>query len=109
MRGAYPVADNTVASCRSPRLETLPGFPPQLSSPPLQLVAVNSGAVGGGDSGGVGSEGAGSRGDHRSEARAWTVGETGPSCVCQEAPNPRLLLSDLVAVDRHTASGSSAS
>ncbi|CAI7871462.1 unnamed protein product [Closterium sp. NIES-53] len=56
--GGDPVADDTAASCHSPRLETPPGFPPRPSSPPLQPVAVDSSAAGGGGAGGVGSEGA---------------------------------------------------
>ncbi|CAI7855181.1 unnamed protein product, partial [Closterium sp. NIES-54] len=47
--------------------------------------------------------------DHRSKAGVWMGGETGSSCACQEAPDLRLLLSDHVADDWHTASGSSAS
>ncbi|CAI7918190.1 unnamed protein product [Closterium sp. NIES-53] len=53
-------ADNTMASHCSPCLETLPSFPPQQPSLPLELVDVDSSAVGGGDAGGAGSGGAGS-------------------------------------------------
>ncbi|CAI7874369.1 unnamed protein product [Closterium sp. NIES-53] len=42
--GGDPAADDTVATDRSPRLETPPGFPPRPSSPPLQPAAVESGA-----------------------------------------------------------------
>ncbi|CAI7878060.1 unnamed protein product [Closterium sp. NIES-53] len=59
--GGDSAADDTVATRRSPRLETPPGFPPRPSSPPLQPVAMNSGAAGGGDTGGVDSGGAGPR------------------------------------------------
>ncbi|CAI7888945.1 unnamed protein product [Closterium sp. NIES-53] len=53
--GGDPAADNTTASRCPPRLETPHGFLPRPSSPPLQPVAVDSGAVGGGDYGGAGS------------------------------------------------------
>ncbi|CAI7888887.1 unnamed protein product [Closterium sp. NIES-54] len=53
--GGDPAADNTAATRRSPRLETPPGFPPRPSSPPLQPIAVDSGAAGGGDTGGADS------------------------------------------------------
>ncbi|CAI7831755.1 unnamed protein product [Closterium sp. NIES-53] len=56
--GGDPTATNTVAPRRSVRLAAPPGFPPRPSSPPLQPVAVDSGAAGGGDSGGAGSGGA---------------------------------------------------
>ncbi|CAI7866510.1 unnamed protein product [Closterium sp. NIES-53] len=49
-----PAADDTAASRRSPCLEASPGFPPRLSSPPLQPVAVDPSAAGGGDTKGVG-------------------------------------------------------
>ncbi|CAI7760102.1 unnamed protein product [Closterium sp. NIES-54] len=52
------VSDDTAVSHRSSCLETPPGFQPRLSSPPLQLVAVDSGDVGGGGTGGAGCEGA---------------------------------------------------
>ncbi|CAI7816488.1 unnamed protein product [Closterium sp. NIES-53] len=62
--GGDPAAVNTAASRCPPHLETPPGFPPRPSSPPLQLVAVDSGAgPRGGDSGGAGSGGAGSGDD----------------------------------------------
>ncbi|CAI7846495.1 unnamed protein product [Closterium sp. NIES-54] len=60
--GGDPAADDTVATCRSPRLATPPGFPPRLSSPPLPPVTVDSGAERGGDTGGADSGGAGSGG-----------------------------------------------
>ncbi|CAI7772733.1 unnamed protein product [Closterium sp. NIES-54] len=56
--GGDPAADDTAATRRSPRLETPPGFPPRPSLPPLQLVAVDTGAAGGGDTGGEVSGGA---------------------------------------------------
>ncbi|CAI7788563.1 unnamed protein product [Closterium sp. NIES-54] len=46
--GGDPAVGNTVASCLSPRLKTPPDFPPRPFSPPLQPVAVDSGAAGGG-------------------------------------------------------------
>ncbi|CAI7905586.1 unnamed protein product [Closterium sp. NIES-54] len=57
--GGDPAADDTAATRHSPRLETPPGFPPRPSSPPLQPVAVDSGAAGGGDPEGADSGGAG--------------------------------------------------
>ncbi|CAI7785942.1 unnamed protein product [Closterium sp. NIES-54] len=47
--GGDPAVDDTAATSRSPRLETPPGFPPRPSLPPLQPVAVDSGAAGIGD------------------------------------------------------------
>ncbi|CAI7875021.1 unnamed protein product [Closterium sp. NIES-53] len=61
-------ADDTAVTRRSPRLETPPGFPPRLSSPPPQPAAMDSGADTAGaehegaESEGEGSMGAGSRG-----------------------------------------------
>ncbi|CAI7817550.1 unnamed protein product [Closterium sp. NIES-53] len=60
--GGDPTAADTVALRRSARLVVPPGFPPRPSSPPLQPVAVDSGAAGGGDTGGAGFGGAGSGG-----------------------------------------------
>ncbi|CAI7882411.1 unnamed protein product [Closterium sp. NIES-54] len=57
--GGDPAADDTPVTCRSPRLETPPGFPPRPSSRPPLPVAVDSGAVGGGDTRGADSRGAG--------------------------------------------------
>ncbi|CAI7846973.1 unnamed protein product [Closterium sp. NIES-53] len=57
--GGDHVADDIAATCRSPSLETPPGFPPPPSSPPLQPVAVDSGVAGGGDPGGADSRRAG--------------------------------------------------
>ncbi|CAI7879384.1 unnamed protein product [Closterium sp. NIES-54] len=58
--GGDPAAADTVAPRRSACLATPLGFPPRPSSPPLQPVAVDSGAAGGGDTGGADSRGAGS-------------------------------------------------
>ncbi|CAI5482401.1 unnamed protein product [Closterium sp. Yama58-4] len=63
LRGGDVAADDAAAPGHSPRLETPPGFLPQPSSPPLQPVAVDSGALGGGvprgaESGGAEPEGA---------------------------------------------------
>ncbi|CAI7924126.1 unnamed protein product [Closterium sp. NIES-53] len=61
--GGGPAADDTVATRRSPRLETPPGFPPRPSSPPLQPAAVDSGAeTAGAELGGAETEGEGSGG-----------------------------------------------
>ncbi|CAI7804330.1 unnamed protein product [Closterium sp. NIES-53] len=60
--GGGPGADDTPAARRPLRLETPLGFLPRLSSPPLQPVAVDSGAARGGDTRGADSEGAGSGG-----------------------------------------------
>ncbi|CAI7855565.1 unnamed protein product [Closterium sp. NIES-54] len=71
--GGDPVADDTAATRRSPRLETPLGFPPRLSSPPPQPAAVDFGAEpggaeregegsGGAATGGVATGGAGSGG-----------------------------------------------
>ncbi|CAI7791053.1 unnamed protein product [Closterium sp. NIES-54] len=65
LKGGDAAADNTAATRRSPSLDTPHGFPPRLSSPPLQPVAVDSSAAGGGDTGGADSRGAGSRGADR--------------------------------------------
>ncbi|CAI7875164.1 unnamed protein product [Closterium sp. NIES-53] len=53
--GGDPAVGNTVASCLSPRLKTPPDFPPRPFSPPLQPVAVDSGAAGGGGARGADS------------------------------------------------------
>ncbi|CAI7915598.1 unnamed protein product [Closterium sp. NIES-54] len=53
-KGGDPTAADTATSRRSPRLETPQGFPPRMSSPPLQPVAADfggPGVVGGGDAG----------------------------------------------------------
>ncbi|CAI7790327.1 unnamed protein product [Closterium sp. NIES-54] len=55
--GGDPAANDTAATRRSLRLETPLGFLPRPSSPPPQLVAVDSGAAGGGDTGGADSRG----------------------------------------------------
>ncbi|CAI7787742.1 unnamed protein product [Closterium sp. NIES-53] len=60
--GGHPTAADTVAPRRSARLAVHPGFPPRLSSLPLQPIAVDSGVVGGGDTGDADSEGSGSGG-----------------------------------------------
>ncbi|CAI5459560.1 unnamed protein product [Closterium sp. Yama58-4] len=55
--GGDVAADDAMPFCRSPRLATPPGFPPRPSSPPLQPVAVDSGAAGGGAARGAASGG----------------------------------------------------
>ncbi|CAI7867025.1 unnamed protein product [Closterium sp. NIES-54] len=61
IEGGDPTAADTATSRRLPCLETIPGFPPRTSSPPLQPDAADfggPGVVGGGDAGGAGSGGA---------------------------------------------------
>ncbi|CAI7872693.1 unnamed protein product [Closterium sp. NIES-54] len=70
--GGDLAADDTAATRRSPRLETPPGFPPLPSSPPLQPVAVDTGAAWGGDTGGEDAGGAGLGG-----AETWGAGPRG--------------------------------
>ncbi|CAI7889481.1 unnamed protein product [Closterium sp. NIES-54] len=53
--GGDPTPATTVTPRRSARLAVPLGFPPRYSSPPLQPVAVDSGAAGGGTTGGAGS------------------------------------------------------
>ncbi|CAI5478238.1 unnamed protein product [Closterium sp. Yama58-4] len=72
--GGDAAAAALAAYRRAPRLETPPGFPPRPSSPPLQPVTVDSGAVGGGAPGGAASGGAESGGAE--PAREETGGET---------------------------------
>ncbi|CAI7881230.1 unnamed protein product [Closterium sp. NIES-54] len=61
--GGDPATDDTAATCRSPHLETPPGFPPRPSSPPPQPTAVDSGAeTVGAEPGGAETEGEGSGG-----------------------------------------------
>ncbi|CAI7781037.1 unnamed protein product [Closterium sp. NIES-53] len=77
--GGDPAADDTVATRRSPRLENPLGFPPQPSSPPPQLAAVESGAeTAGAKSGGAEPEGEGSGGATTRGAGSWgaTTGAT---------------------------------
>ncbi|CAI7907696.1 unnamed protein product [Closterium sp. NIES-54] len=63
VEGGDPAADDTVATRRSPRLETPPGFPPRPSSPPPQPAVVDSGAeTAGAEPGGAETEGEGSGG-----------------------------------------------
>ncbi|CAI7774976.1 unnamed protein product [Closterium sp. NIES-54] len=62
-KGGDPAADDTTATCRSPRLETPPGFPPRSTSPPPQPAVVDSGAESAGvEPGGAETEGEGSGG-----------------------------------------------
>ncbi|CAI7811484.1 unnamed protein product [Closterium sp. NIES-54] len=60
--GGDQTATDTVTPCRSVRLVVPPGFQPRLSSPPLQLVAVDSGGAGGATAGGSAGGGAGGAG-----------------------------------------------
>ncbi|CAI7829187.1 unnamed protein product [Closterium sp. NIES-54] len=72
--GGDPAADDTTAARRLIRVETPPGFPPRPSSPPLQPVAVDSGADRGGNTWGADSEGAGSGGAGSGGAESPTSG-----------------------------------
>ncbi|CAI7738124.1 unnamed protein product [Closterium sp. NIES-54] len=70
----------TVTPRRSARLAVPPGFPPRLSSPPLEPVAVDSGAAGGGTTGGAEcplGTGVGSPGGGASRLRVGDAGTTG--------------------------------
>ncbi|CAI7861333.1 unnamed protein product [Closterium sp. NIES-53] len=70
--GGDPATDDTAATRRSPRLETPPGFPPRPSLPPLQPVAVDSGAEpAGAEPGGAETEGEGSGGAATGDASSW--------------------------------------
>ncbi|CAI7875460.1 unnamed protein product, partial [Closterium sp. NIES-53] len=61
--GGDPAADDTAATRRSPHLETLPGFPPRLSSPPPQPAAMDFRAeTAGAEPGASEAKGEGSRG-----------------------------------------------
>ncbi|CAI7789853.1 unnamed protein product [Closterium sp. NIES-54] len=73
--GGHPAADGTPTTRCSPRLKTPPGFPHRPSSPPLQPVAVDTGAAGGGDTGGEDAKGAGPGG---AEIGGAETGGTGP-------------------------------
>ncbi|CAI7854635.1 unnamed protein product [Closterium sp. NIES-54] len=67
--GGEPAADDTAATRCSPRLDTPPGFPPRLSSPPLQPASVDSGAeTVGAEPGDAETEGEGSGGAATGEA-----------------------------------------
>ncbi|CAI7814321.1 unnamed protein product [Closterium sp. NIES-53] len=86
-KGGDPAAEHTATTRRSPRLETPPGFPPRPSLPPLQPVAVDSGAetagaklgsaetegegFGGAATGGAATGGAGSGGAATRGAGSW--------------------------------------
>ncbi|CAI7852862.1 unnamed protein product, partial [Closterium sp. NIES-54] len=62
-KGGDLAADDTLATRRSPRLETPPGFPPRSSSLPPQPAAVDSGAeTAGAEPRGAETEGEGSGG-----------------------------------------------
>ncbi|CAI7887727.1 unnamed protein product, partial [Closterium sp. NIES-53] len=74
--GGDLAADDLVATRRSPRLETPLDSPPRPSSPPLQPVAVDSGATTGGDTGGEDSGGAGP-GGAETEGEGFGGAETG--------------------------------
>ncbi|CAI7903859.1 unnamed protein product [Closterium sp. NIES-53] len=70
--GDDPTADDTAATRRSPRLETLPGFPSRPSSPPPQPAAVDSRAeTAGAESGVAEPEGEGSGGATTGGAGFW--------------------------------------
>ncbi|CAI7895886.1 unnamed protein product [Closterium sp. NIES-54] len=94
-KGGDLAADDTAATPHSPRLETPSGFPPRPSSPPLQPVAVDTGAIGGGDTGGEDTGGAGPGGAKTGGAVSPSGGgavgasATGPG-VGQQQPPSRL-------------------
>ncbi|CAI7852063.1 unnamed protein product [Closterium sp. NIES-54] len=83
----------TVTPRRSARLAVPPGFPPRPSSPPLQHVAVDSGAAGGGATGGADSGGADSGGAECPLGIGGTggAGDGGPGTSRQEALSPKRL------------------
>ncbi|CAI7776463.1 unnamed protein product, partial [Closterium sp. NIES-53] len=83
--GVDPAADDTVATCRSPRLETTLGFPPRPSLPPPQPAAVDSGTeTTGAEPRGVETEGEGSGG-----GATWVAATGGPGAG--QPPQPDLL------------------
>ncbi|CAI7815794.1 unnamed protein product, partial [Closterium sp. NIES-54] len=84
--GGDPAANDTAATCRSPRLETPPSFPPRPSSPHPQPVAVDFGDAGGGDLEGADFEGAGSRG----EGSGGAASPSGGGAVGALAASPRV-------------------
>ncbi|CAI7738388.1 unnamed protein product [Closterium sp. NIES-54] len=104
--GGDPAADDTVATRRSPRLETPAGFPPCLYLPPPQPGAVDSGAqtagaepggaktegegFGGVDSGGVATRGADS-GGAASPSGGGAVGDPAGGPRAEQPPQPDLL------------------
>ncbi|CAI7843728.1 unnamed protein product [Closterium sp. NIES-54] len=76
--GGDPATDDTAATCCSPRLEIPPGFPPRLSSLPLQSVAVGSRAeTAGVEPGGAETEGEGSGGAASGGAGSWVIATGG--------------------------------
>ncbi|CAI7802305.1 unnamed protein product [Closterium sp. NIES-53] len=78
--GGDPGAADSATSCRSPRLEAPPGFPPRTSSPPLQPVAMDFGGpcvFGEGDAEGAGFGGTGYGGVDSGGARCPLVGGVG--------------------------------
>ncbi|CAI7787554.1 unnamed protein product [Closterium sp. NIES-53] len=100
--GGDPTTDDIVAPRRSARTAAPPGFPPRLSSPPPQLVTVDSGARGGGDTGGADSGSASSRGAKfptgiggagGAAARGTAVGGAGGAGASGSGPRRRETLS----------------
>ncbi|CAI7842010.1 unnamed protein product [Closterium sp. NIES-53] len=75
--GGDPAADDTATTHCFPRLETPPDFPHRPSSPPLQLVAVDTGAAGGGDTGSEDAVGAGPGGAEIGGAESGVEGSGG--------------------------------
>ncbi|CAI7932033.1 unnamed protein product [Closterium sp. NIES-54] len=71
--GGYATADDMATTRRAPRLENPPGFPPRPSSPPLQPVAVDTGAGGAGVAG-AGAAGVGGTGGTGGAGAAGTGG-----------------------------------
>ncbi|CAI7879381.1 unnamed protein product [Closterium sp. NIES-54] len=91
--GGDPAADDTAATCRSPRLETPPGFPPRPSSPPPQPAVVDYGVeTAGAESRGAepegeGSGGAGSGGATSGGAGSWGAATGGADSGGPASPN----------------------
>ncbi|CAI7793859.1 unnamed protein product [Closterium sp. NIES-54] len=91
--GGDPTPAATMTPRRCTRLAVPPGFQPRPSSPPLQPVAVDSGAAGGGTTGGAVSGGAGYGG---AECTLGTggiggIGAGGPATRRQENLSPERL------------------
>ncbi|CAI7799551.1 unnamed protein product [Closterium sp. NIES-53] len=96
-KGGDPAAADSANSCRSPRLETPPGFPPRTSSPPLQPIAVDfrgPSVVWDGDAegAGFGSFGAGAGGVPGTGGPGVCAGGAGSGGVSQSLPRRPIFL-----------------
>ncbi|CAI7810520.1 unnamed protein product [Closterium sp. NIES-54] len=78
--GGDLAADDTVATRRSPCLDSSPCFPPWPSSPPPQPTADDSKAAAGGDTGGEGSGGAETEGEGSGGATSGGADSGGVAC-----------------------------